>query len=299
MFPTGSLHEKDTSLNDELDRLRLSATRSMLERRDVIIVSSVSCIYGIGAPEEYGKMLMFLKIGERFPRSKMLERLVEQYDRNDMDFHRGKFRVRGDVVDIYLAESESAIRVELFGDEIERIIKFEPLTGKKRSSHQHYVIYPASHYATSPDHIPDTVKMIREELQTVSANSISRASLWSPRLKQRTVRSGNDPGNGGCSNRKLQPDPAEVHPEALGNPDRLHALGFVGLHREVMSPCRGAGMFSVTVPGETLVEHGFAFLGAGQPSSAVSEFQKIPQNLLYVLRPLEYEMEQAGNDTLN
>ena len=123
--------EKDTSLNDELDRLRLSATRSMLERRDVIIVSSVSCIYGIGAPEEYGKMLMFLKVGERFPRSKMLERLVElQYDRNDMDFHRGKFRVRGDVVDIYLAESESAIRVELFGDEIERIIKFEPLTGK-------------------------------------------------------------------------------------------------------------------------------------------------------------------------
>ena len=161
--------EKDTSLNDELDRLRLSATRSRLERRDVIIVSSVSCIYGIGAPEEYGKMLMFLKVGERFPRSKMLERLVElQYDRNDMDVHRGKFRVRGDVVDIYLAESESAIRVELFGDEIERIIKFEPLTGKKRSSHQHYVIYPASHYATSPDHIPDTVKMIREELQNLS-----------------------------------------------------------------------------------------------------------------------------------
>ena len=108
--------EKDPSLNDELDRLRLSATRSMLERRDVIIVSSVSCFYGSGAPEEYGKMLMFLKAGERFPRSKMLERLVElQYDRNDMDFHRGKFRVRGDVVDIYLAESESAIRVELFG----------------------------------------------------------------------------------------------------------------------------------------------------------------------------------------
>ena len=133
-------------------------------------------------------MLMFLRVGEQFPRGKMVQRLVElQYERNDMDFHRGKVRVRGDVVDIYLAESESAIRVELFGDEIERIIKFEPLTGKKRSSHQHYVIYPASHYATSPDHIPKTVEMISEELQNrLSELHLQDKLVEAHRLKQRT-----------------------------------------------------------------------------------------------------------------
>ena len=123
--------EKDTALNDDLDRLRLSATRSLLERRDVLIVASVSCIYGIGSPEKYEKMLLIFKVGERFSRQVILERLVELlYTRNDIDFHRGTFRVRGDVIDIYLAESESAIRVELFGDEIESLVRFDPLTGK-------------------------------------------------------------------------------------------------------------------------------------------------------------------------
>ena len=131
--------EKDTALNDDLDRLRLSATRSLLERRDVLIIASVSCIYGIGSPEKYEKMLLIFKVGERLSRQIILERLVELlYIRNDIDFHRGTFRVRGDVIDIYLAESESAIRVELFGDEIESLIKFDPLTGKKQISYQHF-----------------------------------------------------------------------------------------------------------------------------------------------------------------
>ena len=112
--------EKDTALNDDLDRMRLSATRSLLERRDVLIVASVSCIYGIGSPEKYEKMLLIFKVGDRISRQLILKRLVELlYVRNDLDFHRGTFRVRGDVIDIYLAESESAIRVELFGDDIE------------------------------------------------------------------------------------------------------------------------------------------------------------------------------------
>ena len=108
--------EKDTALNDDLDRMRLSATRSLLERRDVLIVASVSCIYGIGSPEKYEKMLLIFKVGDNISRQYILKRLVELlYIRNDLDFHRGTFRVRGDVIDIYLAESESAIRVELFG----------------------------------------------------------------------------------------------------------------------------------------------------------------------------------------
>ena len=109
--------EKDTALNDDLDRMRLSATRSILERRDVLIVASVSCIYGIGSPEKYEKMLLIFKVGDHMSRQNILKRLVELlYIRNDLDFHRGTFRVRGDVIDIYLAESESAIRLELFGD---------------------------------------------------------------------------------------------------------------------------------------------------------------------------------------
>ena len=114
--------EKDTALNDELDRLRLSATRSILERKDVVIVSSVSCIYGLGDPEEYGQMLLYLRQGDRYRRGQLLERLVEiRYERNDYDFHRGTFRVRGDVIEIYMAEAEYAVRVELWGDEIESI----------------------------------------------------------------------------------------------------------------------------------------------------------------------------------
>ena len=158
--------EKDTALNDDLDRLRLSATRSLLERRDVLIIASVSCIYGIGSPEKYEKMLLIFKVGERLSRQIILERLVELlYIRNDLDFHRGTFRVRGDVIDIYLAESESAIRVELFGDAIESLVRFDPLTGKKQMSYQHFVIYPASHYVAPAEHIPGTLCLIREELR--------------------------------------------------------------------------------------------------------------------------------------
>ena len=296
--------EKDTSLNDELDRLRLSATRSLLERRDVIIVSSVSCIYGIGTPEEYGKMLMFLRVGEQFPRGKMVQRLVElQYERNDMDFHRGKVRVRGDVVDIYLAESESAIRVELFGDEIERIIKFEPLTGKKRSSHQHYVIYPASHYATSPDHIPKTVEMIREELQNrLSELHLQDKLVEAHRLKQRTqfdmemIQE-----TGSCSgienySRILQRRPTGSPPATLIDYLPSDSLVFID-ESHVTLPQLRAMYLGDHSRKETLVEHGFRLPSAldNRPLK-FPEFQKIPQNLVYVsATPGDYELEQAGN----
>ena len=180
--------EKDTSLNDDLDRLRLSATRSLLERRDVIIVASVSCIYGIGSPEKYEKMLLIFKVGDHLSRKYILERLVELlYVRNDVDFHRGTFRVRGDVIDIYLAESESAIRVELFGDEIESLVRFDPLTGKKQMSYQHFVIYPASHYVAPTDHIPETINLIRTELdERIKDLNLQNKLLEAQRILQRT-----------------------------------------------------------------------------------------------------------------
>ena len=180
--------EKDTALNDDLDRMRLSATRSLLERRDVLIVASVSCIYGIGSPEKYEKMLLIFKVGDRISRQLILKRLVELlYVRNDLDFHRGTFRVRGDVIDIYLAESESAIRVELFGDEIESLVRFDPLTGKKQMSYQHFVIYPASHYAAPAEHVPETLKLIREELrERLEDLHAQNKILEAQRLTQRT-----------------------------------------------------------------------------------------------------------------
>ena len=180
--------EKDTALNDDLDRLRLSATRSLLERRDVLIVASVSCIYGIGSPEKYEKMLLIFKVGESLSRQVILARLVELlYTRNDIDFHRGTFRVRGDVIDIYLAESESAIRVELFGDEIESLVRFDPLTGKKQMSYQHFVIYPASHYVAPAEHVPDTLRLIREELrERLEDLHANNKILEAQRLLQRT-----------------------------------------------------------------------------------------------------------------
>ena len=180
--------EKDTALNDDLDRLRLSATRSLLERRDVLIIASVSCIYGIGSPEKYEKMLLIFKVGERLSRQIILERLVELlYTRNDIDFHRGTFRVRGDVIDIFLAESESAIRVELYEEEIESLIQFDPLTGKKQVSYQHFVIYPASHYVAPAEHIPETLCLIREELRECLEDLNSQNKiLEAQRLLQRT-----------------------------------------------------------------------------------------------------------------
>ena len=180
--------EKDASINDELERLRLSATRSLLEREDVIIVSSVSCIYGLGSPEEYGDMMLFFRTGEFLSRSFLLERLIElRYERNDFDFHRGTFRVRGDVIDIYMAESDFAIRVELFGDEVEQLTKFDPLTGKKLDTLSRIAVYPNSHYVTPAERLPTTLKMIRQELNQRLEELEQQGKLVErQRLKQRT-----------------------------------------------------------------------------------------------------------------
>ncbi len=158
---------KDSSINDEIDKLRLSATSALAERRDVVIIASVSCIYGLGSPVDYKNMVLSLRPGMERDRDEMIRKLIDiQYDRNEMDFKRGTFRVRGDVVEIFPAESsDTAIRVEFFGDEIERLLEIDVLTGEIRSELNHVAIFPASHYVVPMEKIREAVRDIEEELE--------------------------------------------------------------------------------------------------------------------------------------
>src|SRR5271170_6709029 len=159
--------DKDAIINDAIDRMRHAATHALLSRRDVIIVASVSCIYGIGSAESYHGLLIDLKVGEEFRRDNLLRMLVDiQYERNDVDFHRGTFRVRGDVVEVFPAyEQETAIRVEFFGDTIEALKEVDPLRGKVKGTIDRYAIYPGSHYVTPQQQMRRAITSIREELR--------------------------------------------------------------------------------------------------------------------------------------
>ncbi len=158
---------KDSAINDEIDKLRLSATMALTERRDVIIVASVSCIYGLGSPLDYQNMVISLRPGMEKDRDELISKLIEiQYNRNDMDFHRGTFRVRGDVVEVIPANAEStAIRVEFFGDEIDRIVEVDVLTGEIKGELKHAAIFPASHYVVDKENIKRAVGAIEDELE--------------------------------------------------------------------------------------------------------------------------------------
>lgn len=164
---TDTYIEKDSSINDEIDKLRHSATASLTERKDVIVVASVSCIYGLGSPIDYQNMTLSLRPGMSKDRDEVLKKLIEiQYDRNDMDFKRGTFRVRGDVVEVFPASSaDIAVRIEFFGDEVERILQIDTLTGEIKNSLTHIVIFPASHYVVAPDKMENAVRNIEEELE--------------------------------------------------------------------------------------------------------------------------------------
>ncbi|MCH8556832.1 MAG: excinuclease ABC subunit UvrB [Balneolia bacterium] len=182
--------EKDLSINDEIQRLRLRATSSLLSgRRDVIIVASVSCIYGIGSPSEYAKLIIPLKVGDITPRNKLLYDFVElHYSRNDYDFKRSTFRVRGDVVDIIPAYSEHALRIEFWADEIEKLSIFDPETGKILEEVDEFTIYPASHYVTSKGRQEETIRQIQDELNwRLDVLREEEKYLEAQRLEQRTV----------------------------------------------------------------------------------------------------------------
>jgi excinuclease ABC subunit B len=163
---TDTFIEKDASINDEIDRLRLRATSSLLARQDVVIVASVSCIYGLGSPEDYQKLLVIAKKGERIDRNEILLKLVDiQYNRNDFDFQRGTFRVRGDVIDVFPAYEEEAIRLEFFGNQIEQISSIDTLTGEVKAEMDTAIIYPARHFVTTDEKMVRAMKEIRLELE--------------------------------------------------------------------------------------------------------------------------------------
>ncbi|MGL5312734.1 MAG: excinuclease ABC subunit UvrB [Peptostreptococcaceae bacterium] len=181
--------EKDASINDEIDKLRHSATASVLEREDVIIISSVSCIYGLGDPEDYKELMLSLRPGMERDRDDIIKKLIEiQYERNDINFTRGTFRVRGDILEIFPANNdERAIRIEFFGDEIDRITEIDYVTGKIAGVRNHVVIFPASHYATTPERIEKAIVKIEDELQErVDYFKDNDKLLEAQRIDQRT-----------------------------------------------------------------------------------------------------------------
>ncbi len=190
-IPTSDTYiEKDAIINDAIDRMRHSATRALLSRRDVIIVASVSCIYGIGSAEWYHQMLIELEVGQELLRNRLLRRLVDiQYQRNDVDFHRGTFRVRGDTVEIFPAHSDKvAVRIEYFGDEIDRICEIDPLKGEVLRELDRYGIYPGSHYVTPEEHRRRAIEAIREELRARLRELEDAGKLLErQRLEQRTM----------------------------------------------------------------------------------------------------------------
>ncbi len=182
--------EKDSSINEQIDRMRLAATRALLEREDVIIVASVSCIYGLGSPEAYSDMLQYFEVGREQEMRAVIAKLVElQYQRNDTDFHRGTFRVRGDVLEVFPAEAEEwAVRVEFFGDEIDSISRFDPLTGKRIEALHKFTLFPKSHFVTPRDQLLRAMESIREELAERLAELHDHNKLLeAQRLEQRTL----------------------------------------------------------------------------------------------------------------
>ncbi|NLT94036.1 MAG: excinuclease ABC subunit UvrB [Clostridia bacterium] len=186
---TDTYIEKDAQINEEIEKLRHSATSALFERRDVIIVASVSCIYGLGSPEDYKNQTLSLRVGQEYDRDKILRKLVDiQYERNDVNFVRGTFRVRGDVIEVLPASlTEKALRIEMFGDEIERILEIDTVTGEIIGQRQHVSIFPATHYITAPEYLETAIQNIEKELEESLQELRSQNKLLeAQRLEQRT-----------------------------------------------------------------------------------------------------------------
>ena len=301
---TDTYIEKDSAINEEIDKLRHSATHSLLERRDVIIVASVSCIYGLGSPEAYYGMLLLLEEGKEVPRDEMLRRLVEiQYERNDIDFHRGTFRVRGDIVEIFPPyEEEQAIRVEFFGDLIESITLVDPLRGKKLNSIRKIAVYPGSHYVTTQDNLKRAIVNIWEELGIrLDELRAQNKLLEAQRLEQRTrfdiemmEEMGYCQGIENYSRHLTGRKPGEPPPtlmeylpeNALIIVDECHATipQIIGMYRGDRSRK------------ETLVNYGFRLLSALDNRPLMfEEYERFPQQRLYIsATPAAYELNKAG-----
>lgn len=294
--------EKDSDINEEIDRLRHSATSSLLSRKDVIIVASVSCIYGIGSVEDYGSMALKLKVGERRVRDKLLRHLSDiQYKRNDIDFHRSTFRVRGDVVDIFPAGEEAAYRVEFFGDELERITQINPLTGEIEKKLESKTVFPGSHYVTPQEKLQKALDKIRQESDEriawfKSQNKLIEAQRIEQRVKfdlEMLEQTGFVKGIENYSRYLTNREPGE-QPATLMDyfPDDF--LMFVD--ESHMSIPQTRGMYNGDrARKEVLVEHGFRLPSAldNRPLT-FSEFERHMNQVIYVsATPAEYELSRS------
>jgi len=301
---TDTYIEKDASINDEIDKMRHSATRALFEREDVIIVASVSCIYGLGSPEAYQGCLIYLQEGDRVDRNQLLRKLVEiQYQRNDIDFHRGTFRVRGDIVEVFPAHEERhAIRIEFEGDRVERITEVDPLRGKVIQRLNKVPIYPGSHYVTPPDQLPRAIKAIREELKERLEELISQGKLLeAQRLKTRTLydlelleQTGYCPGIENYSRHLTGRLPGQPPPTLM---DYLPKNALVFIDESHVSIPQLQGMYrGDRSRKETLVEYGFRLPSAldNRPLT-FEEFERCVNQVIYVsATPGDYELEKAG-----
>ena len=297
--------EKDSAINEHIEQMRLSCTKSLLERRDVIIVATVSAIYGIGEPESYHQMVMTLRVGDKPGQRDIIAQLVRmQYDRNDMDFSRGRFRVRGDPIDVFPAEhSELAIRIELFDDEIESLQLLDPLTGRVRQKIPRFTVYPSSHYVTPRDKVLAAVETIKLELgerlkELVGMNKLVEAQ----RLEQRTrfdlemlSEVGHCKGIENYTRHLSGAAPGEP-PSTLTDYLPKDALMFLDESHVLM------GQFSGMYNGDrarktTLVEYGFRLPSAldNRPLK-LDEFEKRMRQLVFVsATPSDYEKTHSGN----
>ena len=215
MPATDTYIEKEAIINDEIDRMRLSATRSLFERRDVIIVASVSCIYGLGSPESYYGMLLSLEKGQRIERDQILRKLVEiQYERNDHDFSRGTFRVRGDIVEVFPSYEDVGLRIGLFGDEIDELLSFDPLTGADVRRHTRVAVYPKSHFVTPRARTLEAIQSIKAEL----AAAARRARARRPRPRGPAAAPADDVRPRDDQGDRLLPRDRELLAASLGPP---------------------------------------------------------------------------------
>src|SRR5436190_4579259 len=295
--------EKEATINDEIDRMRHSATRSLFERRDVVIVASVACIYGLGPPEAYYGMLLFVRQGETLDRRDLLSKLVDaRYDRNDFDLRRGTFRVRGDVIEIVPAYEETGIRIELFGDEVESIVSFDPLTGKTLGRLAQVAIYPSSHYVTPQPKLQDALKSIEAELIEEKARLEGQGKLLeAQRLFQRTMfdlemlrEVGHCHGIENSSRHLSGRAPGEPPPTLL---DYLPKNALIVIDESHQSVPQVRGMYhGDRQRKQTLVEYGFRLPSAldNRPLNFEEFEQRLGQIIYVSATPGPYELQKAG-----
>jgi excinuclease ABC subunit B len=301
---TDTYIEKDSSINDEIDKMRHSATKALLERNDVLIVASVSCIYGLGSPEAYFDMLLFLECNAQADRDWVLRKLVDiQYQRNDYDFHRGTFRARGDVVEVFpVSEEARAIRIEFFGDTVESIAEIDPLRGQVLRRLDKIAIYPASHYVTTPDRMERAIESIRLELaERIGQLRAENKLLETQRLEQRTLYDLEMLTEMGFCN-GIENYSRHLTGRALGEPPPTLLnyfpddwLLFID-ESHVTVPQIGGMYRGDRSRKETLVEYGFRLPSAldNRPLN-FQEFEGLINDVVYVsATPGDYELKKAG-----